>query len=119
MAQEKGFVTENLEAILPIRLSNGSQIECALDTGFNGFLLLPRRFIEDNSLSFEGSEFVVMVEQNTTEIEVASGEIIWLGENLPVRILVSETDETLIGTQMLIDTKLEVDYKNFTVKITK
>lgn len=119
MAQEEGFVNENFEAILTIRLLNGSQLECALDTGFNGFLLLPRKFIEDNSLPFVGSEFVIMVEENTTEVEVVSGEIIWLGETLPVRILVSETEETLIGTKMLIDSKLEIDYKNLTVKITK
>ncbi len=48
MAQEKGFVTEYLETVLTIELSNGSQIECVLDTGFNGFLLLPRKFVEDN-----------------------------------------------------------------------
>jgi clan AA aspartic protease len=119
MAQEKGFVTEDLEAILKIRLVNGSQIECALDTGFNGFLLLPRKFIENNLLSFVGNESVIMVEQNTTEVEVAAGEIIWLGEKLAVRILVSENNECLIGTKMLVDSKLEIDYKDLTVKITK
>jgi hypothetical protein len=50
---------------------------------------------------------------------VVAGVVKWLGKNLPVRILVSETDETLIGTQMLIDSKLEIDYKDLTVKITK
>jgi clan AA aspartic protease len=119
MAQEKGFVTENLETILTIELSNGSPIDCVLDTGFNGFLLLPRKFIEDNSLDFVGREAVIMVEQNTIDIDVASGEIKWLGKILSVRILVSETDEALVGTQMLIDSLLEIDYKNLTVKITK
>ncbi|MEP6904225.1 MAG: hypothetical protein ABJA66_21075 [Actinomycetota bacterium] len=119
MAEEKGFVTENSETILTNELSNGAQIECVLDTGFNGFLLLPRKFIEDNSLDIVGRESVIMVEQNTTEVEVASGQINWLGKTLSVRILVSETDESLIGTQMLIDSLLEIDYKNLTVKITK
>jgi clan AA aspartic protease len=119
MAQETGLVTDDLEAILRITLVNGSQIECALDTGFNGFLLLPRNFIENNSLPFVGNESVIMVEQNTTEVEVAAGEVNWLGEKLAVRILVSENDECLIGTQMLVDSKLEIDYKNLTVKITK
>lgn len=119
MAQEKGFVTENSETVLTIELSTGSQIECVLDTGFNGFLLLPRMFIEDNSLDLVGRESVIMVEQNTIEIDVASGEINWLGKTFSVRILVSETDESLIGTQMLIDSLLEIDYKNLTVKITK
>ena len=59
-----------------------------------------------------------MVEQHTTEVEVAAGEVNWLGNKLLVKILVSENDESLIGTQMLIDSKLEIDYKNMTVKIT-
>ena len=59
-----------------------------------------------------------MVEQHATEVEVAAGEVNWLGNKLLVKILVSENDESLIGTQMLIDSKLEIDYKNMTVKIT-
>ncbi|MGC2238441.1 MAG: hypothetical protein WA584_19965 [Pyrinomonadaceae bacterium] len=104
---------------MTVELSNGSHIECILDTGFNGFLLLPRKFIEDNLLDLVGRESVVMVEQNTIEIDIAAGEINWLGENVPGRILVSETDEALVGTQMLVDSVLEIDYKNLTVKITK
>ena len=46
-------------------------------------------------------------------------EIKWLGNKFPITILVSETDECLIGTELLIDTILEIDYKNLTVKITK
>ena len=80
---------------------------------------MPRKFIEDNSLAYLGRESVIMVEQNTTEVDLVAGEVNWLGETLPVRILVSETDEALIGTQMLIDSILEIDYKNLTVKITK
>jgi clan AA aspartic protease len=119
MAQEVGYVTRELESILKVRLINGSEIECALDTGFNGFLLLPRTFIESNLLPVVGNESVTMVEQNTTEVEVAAGEVIWLDSKLAVRILVSENDECLIGTQMLVDSKLEIDYKDLTVKITK
>ena len=119
MAQEEGFVNENLEAVLTVKLSNGSQIECAIDTGFNGSFLFPRKLVEDNSMRFLGKEEVTMVEQNTTFIETALAHIHWLGEAVSIQILVSENEESLIRTQMLIDTKLEVDYKNLTVKITK
>lgn len=119
MAQEKGFVNENLEAVLTIELSNGSTMECVLDTGFNGFLLLPRSFVEANSLDFVGREAVTMVEQKTTEIDFAAGTVKWLGEEILVGILVSEVNESLLGTQMLIDSVLKIDYKNLTVKITK
>ena len=119
MAQEEGFVNENLEAVLKINLSNGSQIECVIDTGFNGSFLFPRKFVEDNSMRFVGKEEITMVEENTIFIETALAEVNWLGKDFSIQILVSENNECLIGTQMLIDSKLEIDYKNLTVKITK
>lgn len=119
MAQEKGFVNEVLEAVLTIELMNGAQIECVLDTGFYGNLLLPRKFVEENSLLITGTETVVMIEENSAEISTAKAEVRWLGDEFSLPILVSETGESLIGTEMLIDTILEIDYINSTVKITK
>jgi clan AA aspartic protease len=119
MAQEKGFVTNDLESVLTLKLANGSKIECAIDTGFNGTFLLPRNFVEENSMRFVGTEEITMVEQNTTLVETALAKIDWMNEQFTIQILVSENDECLIGTQMLVDSKLEIDYKDLTVKITK
>jgi clan AA aspartic protease len=119
MAEEQVVVNENLEAVLEIRLANGSLIECAIDTGFNGSLLLPRNFVETNSMLFVGSEEAERVEGITAEIETALAHIKWLGEEFSARIFVSETDEALVGTEMLADALLEINYKNSTVKITK
>ena len=119
MAQKKGFVNENFEAVLNIKLSDGATIDCVLDTGFNGTLILPREFTEENAILPFSRVQVDLVEDKTAEIDVASAEVQWLGEEVSINILVSETDEALIGTQMLIDAILEIDYKNLTVKITK
>jgi clan AA aspartic protease len=119
MAEEKGIVNNNLEAVLEIRLTSGSVIECVIDTGFNGSLLLPRNFVETNSMFFIGSEEIELVEEITAEIDTALADIKWLDEEFSARIFVSEADETLIGTEMLIDSVLEIDYQNRTVKITK
>lgn len=61
MAEEKGLVNGNMEAVLQIKLQNGAAIECVLDTGFNGSLLLPRKFVEKNSMLFLGLEQVELV----------------------------------------------------------
>jgi hypothetical protein len=60
-----------------------------------------------------------LVEEITTEIDTAIAEVKWLDDNFSVRIFVSETDEALLGVEMLIDAVLEIDYKNSTVRITK
>ena len=119
MVKEEGFVNQNLEAILTVELSNGAPIDCVLDTGFYGNLLLPREFIEENSMRITGTENIVMIEDNAIEINTAKADVKWLGDNFSINILVSETGDALIGTEMLIDTFLEIDYINLTVKITK
>jgi predicted aspartyl protease len=42
MAREDGSVNAQLEAWLRVQTTNGETIECLIDTGFNGALLLPR-----------------------------------------------------------------------------
>ncbi len=119
MVEEKGFVNENMEAVIPIKLASGAAIDCVLDTGFNGSLLLPRTIAAENSMIFLGIEEVELVEKITAQISTALAEINWLGNKDSILIYISETDEYLIGTEMLIDSVLEIDYKNLTVKITK
>lgn len=119
MAEEKGLVNKNLEAVLQIRLLNGAVINGVLDTGFDGSILLPREFAEENSMRFLGLEKVMLVEGISAEIETALVKINWLGEEMSIRVFISETNEMLIGTEMLVDSILEIDYKNLTVKITK
>jgi len=68
---------------------------------------------------FVGREKVMMVEEISTEIDTAIAEVNWLDEEFSIRIFISETDESLIRTQMLANALLEIDYKNQTVKITK
>ncbi len=119
MAQENGFVNEHQEAVLEIVLDNGNSIECVLDTGFNGSLLLPRKFVEENSMKFVGRETAELVDEITIEIESVLGKIKWFAKEIPIRLFVSETSESLIGTELLTDSVLEIDYINRTVKITK
>lgn len=119
MAEEKGFVNKNSEAVLRIELTDGASINCVLDTGFNGNLILPRSFVEKYSPDIPISVEVELAEGKTAEVGMTTVEIKWLGNEFPVNILVSETDDALIGTEMLVDSILEIDYKNLTVKITK
>ena len=50
---------------------------------------------------------------------VALGEIEWLGEQRTVEVILSESDDVLIGTEMLAGARLLIDYANRTVLIVK
>lgn len=119
MAEEKGFVTEDAEAVLRVELSDGSSIDCILDTGFNGNLILPKSFVEKFTSVISLRVQIELAEGKTAEVGMTPIDIKWLGDEFSINILVSDTDESLIGTEMLIDSVVEIDYKNLTVKITK
>ena len=87
--------------------------------GFQRLAFAAERIRRSKFNGFAGREEVVLVEEISAEIDTAMAEAIWLDETFPIRILVSETNEALIGTQMLVDSILEIDHINSTVKITK
>jgi predicted aspartyl protease len=51
--------------------------------------------------------------------DVALGEIEWLGEQRTVEVILSESNDALIGTEMLARATLVIDYANRSVSITK
>ena len=118
-SEQSGVVQENLFATIPIEFSNGSVINCLIDTGFQGTLMLPKQFAEDNSLEILGQETFIAAERTQIQINSAIAEIKWFEDQFEVPIFVSNSDDALIGVEMLIDTILEIDYINSTVKITK
>ena len=119
MFQTKGNIDEKLQPILTVELKNGAKLDCLLDTGFQGTLVVPQDFAEENSLIITGSETFLAAENNSIEFMTAVAEIKWLGDIFSLPVLVSQSTEALIGVEMLIDSVLEIDYKNLTVKITK
>ena len=71
MAEVNGRVNEWLEAFVVLSLTNGDEIECLVDTGFAGNLLLPRSFIERNGLPIVGEELFTGVEDLEFTAEMA------------------------------------------------
>ena len=48
---------------------------------------------------------------------VALGQIEWLGEQRTVEVILSESNDALIGTEMCAGAKLVIDYANCAVSI--
>lgn len=118
--RETGKVNENLEPIITIQFANGAEIDCVVDTGFNGTLFLPRDFIRRNDFTVIGEESFHSVGQDEAQVaEVFSATVKWLGDELEVGIIVSEFGSALIGAEMMIHAKLEIDYAQSTVSIEK
>ena len=99
-----GHVTSDNEAILPIAVLGAGgrivRVEAAIDTGYNGFLTLPKTAIEELDLSFVGPTRAALGDGNEVNMDLFLGVVQWEGG--PRDVLVLETEGgTLVGMALL------------------
>jgi len=94
-------------------------IDCVVDTGFDGGLMLPRTFVSQVQIPIIGKLAFEMVGGARMFAEIGLGEIEWLGTSREVEVVVSEAEDALIGTELLIMTTLIIDYASSTLSISR
>lgn len=109
-------MTATREALLRLQLSAGEMVECLVDTGFTGALVLPQALVTRFNLPVVGREVFEMVGGRQFIASVAFADIEWLGEMRTVRVIISE--DTLLGTELLDGTQLMIDYISDTVTVS-
>jgi clan AA aspartic protease len=119
MARESGSVNSFREAIVEIRLRDGVAIECVVDTGFDGGLLLPITIADQLRIPILGRLIFEMVGGTRMVAPVGLASIEWLGATREVESIFSEANEALIGTELLAGTSLNIDYVANVVTISK
>lgn len=119
MATVTGRITDRLEPLVKLRLVAGLEVECLVDTGFvGGALMLPQAIVAELELPIIGYEGELgMVGGAKTSADIALAQIEWLGEIKSVDVLIK--DELLIGTLLLEDTQLVIDYASRTLTISR
>ena len=100
-----------MEAVVILTLVNGAEIPCLVDTGFDGAVVLPRAFVDENELPSEGGEwFRVVGRKKPVKAKKVTVGVRRLGQEFDVSGVVNEEGLALIGTEMLVDCRLTVDY---------
>lgn len=118
MAQEHGKVNSKREAFMRMRFSDSLTLECVIDMGFIGALVLPRRVVNELQLQVLGRLTFDMVGGSSMAAEVAGLEVDWLGQTRTIQVVVSESEDALIGTELLDGARLTIDYLENTVTLT-
>ena len=118
MATESGRITSAREPILTIRVADDVTVECVVDTGFTGALMLPREIIERSSVPIIGKETFQLVSGRFIVASLALVEIDWLGQPRIVRVVISDGVDALIGAELLDGNCLTVDYIRNQVTLT-
>ncbi|HEX7530000.1 MAG TPA: hypothetical protein VF333_02570, partial [Pyrinomonadaceae bacterium] len=93
--------------------------ECVIDTGFDGALILPLAVAERLRLPIVARLVFELVGGARMSADVALGEIEWLGTRISVEVIISESNDALIGTEMFEGAMLVVDYARYRVTISR
>lgn len=116
-----GEVTEDLVPIVEISLINKANklipITLTVDTGFNGMICLPRRQKRFCKLQRLGKERFELADGSTVEEEIFAGELIIDNRRLMVEIVFTDSEEGLMGMEMLRGKIAIFDLKNFTITV--
>jgi len=118
MPQGSGSVTASREARVGVRFSDGAEIECLIDTSSDGALMLPRLFVERLQLPVVGRLVFQVAGGTRINADIALAEVEWLAEERIFEVVVSESEDSLIGTEMRDGTELIINYTVLTVTIT-
>lgn len=119
MEEVKGSLNERLEACVLIEFENSVKAEFMIDTGFDGHLCLPKSAMNELDLRATTSTFIYGIGTHTETLEVGQTNIFWCGKKLSnIEFLVNEGEDFLLGTALLKEKELYINYKTGEVLIT-
>jgi clan AA aspartic protease len=85
------------------------EIECVVDTGFEGFLTLPPSMIADLGLPYLININANLANNSSVETDVYLATIVWNGAERNIAVLAMGR-RPLIGTALLEDYHLSIDF---------
>jgi clan AA aspartic protease len=113
-----GIITD--DGVPAIDVEVGSQHwQAVIDTGFNGELELPERLRSHVNAQFVGRVTSLLAANQRIEEDVFLVDFPFDGRTVRVQATFVEGDEILIGTRMLRDYRLRIDFPARTVAIEK
>ena len=99
-----GVVNLSREATLSLVISNTNRqtrlIDAVIDTGYTGYLSLPREIIVDLNLSWTGVDRGTLGDGSEVTFEVYAATVIWDGQYRNIPVNEAETDP-LVGMSLL------------------
>ncbi len=107
-----GRINSANEAVVAIDVEGAEgqvvRLEGALDTGYNGFLTLPKPVIDELGLAFLGPAHAALGDGNEVEMDLFLAVVQWEGGPRNVLVLESEGG-TLVGMAMLAGCRVILD----------
>jgi clan AA aspartic protease len=112
----QGWLREDQQAVVELEVvcsdRRSHTVPAIIDTGFNGQVSLPRRVVDELEplLTYEGTVEVELASGMVIEEDVYSGTIRFDGQEVTAEIIITDSEETLIGTGLLTGKVLLVNF---------
>ena len=90
-----------------------------IDSGFDGELCLPIEVAISLGLELCGMETMELADGSVRKELVFTGTIKWEGKLRDVKVWLTSADQALIGTDLMLDRLLTIDFRTGEVKIEK
>ena len=109
----KGYLSPNNEPCISITLlgnPRSQKVPAIIDTGFNGYLAVPKQIIASHRWELIGSEKYEVATGQLETFDVYLGKILWNKKWVLVYALVTNSKDILIGTKLLKRSILTINF---------
>lgn len=116
----EGRVTASGEPVVPIHLilqKRPSRVSALIDTGFNGYLSVPRPLLLRGGWQAIGTEEFEIATGSIVELEIYLCEVLIEGRRSSVYTIATDAGDILIGTKLLRRNILTVNFRTKRVLI--
>ena len=95
------------------------EVSAMIDTGYNGEVVLSEDKIRSLGLEFLGTIDTELADGEIVEMDLFKGWIKWFDRILEVAVGSSRSEDTLLGTLVLADCHLDINFKEGWVTIER
>ncbi|MFM7164751.1 MAG: clan AA aspartic protease [Planctomycetaceae bacterium] len=117
-----GSIDESGRALLDVQISRklnseGIAVTTWIDTAFDGQLVLPLQLIKELELDSLAQTEAILADGSKVTLEVFFCYIDWFGERRPIQIIANDGRYPLLGTELLENRILHIDYRMRTLSL--
>ena len=119
----KGRVDDNKRALLnvPVRSNPGgdsSAVDAWIDTAFDGHFVFSTKLIEELGLDTLVETEAILADGTKVTLDTFVAYIEWFGQVIPVQVVANDGQFPLLGTALLDERRLLIDYRGQTVDLS-
>jgi len=116
------MVDASMRALLDVAVAAAKgaatqRITVWIDTAFNGGLVMPRQHIERLGLKQASTARALLADGRPVDVETFTCHLEWFGDEYRTQVVATDGEFPLLGTLLLADRKLTIDYKTKTVAL--